>query len=554
MNETTPTIESTEGNLSGGDGRYQVIARRYRPRKFAEVVGQEAVSEAIRQAILQQRLAHAYLFCGPRGVGKTSMARIFAAALQCPDAVDGNSCGQCSTCQRIHLGEDSDVTELDGASHRGIDDIRNLIEHVQYAPTQGQYRVFIIDEVHMLTREAFNSLLKTLEEPPAHVKFIFATTEPERVIPTVLSRCQRCDFCSISSSDIVRRLEQICQEEGVTAGEELLENIASLARGGMRDAQSLLDQVLSFAGDQPGAEDLDRITGRVSPQSLEQLLEAVDSGDLSQVIEVLTPIFGGGTEPSVLTEQIADQLRQRMHDGVAGDWSEKDLEANLLAQEILQETRQKLRRQDRGELVLELALMRMATLHCLVPLSVSAVAVSSAPEMKQSTVSTGGAEASSAGRAAIARKAVERSVQEASSATQQGSPAAENPAPSQVAPAVDEEPAAEVFEQLVQLVAGDSPMLARRIRAEGKLTPDGNEWQLHASEVLKLELAQDSAVKALDRWQRQHGTLVIMSAEASGPEEKPAETPSDQPDKPEIIHQAEEIFSSNARHRGPSSS
>jgi len=295
----------------------------------------------------------------------------------------------------------------------------------------------------------------------------------------------------------------------------------------------------------------------VSPQSLEQLLEAVDSGDLSQVIEVLTPILGGGTEPSVLTEQIADQLRQRMHDGVAGDWSEKDLEANLLAQEILQETRQKLRRQDRGELVLELALMRMATLHSLVPLSVSAVAVSSAQEMEKSPVSpvsTEGAAASVAGRAADARKAVERSVQEAPSTTQQGSPPAENPAPSQVAPAVDEDPASEVFEQLVQLVAGDSPMLARRIRAEGKLIPDGNEWQLHASEMLKLELEQDSAVKALDSWQRQHGTIAILSVEVSGPEEKPAETPSDQPDKPEIIHQAEEIFSSKARHRGPKSS
>ena len=543
MSDTTSTLNSTDENPSQGDGRYQVIARRYRPRRFDAVVGQEAVSAVIRGAILQQRLAHAYLFCGPRGVGKTSMARIFAAALQCREALEGNPCGDCSTCQRIFVGEDSDVTELDGASHRGIDDIRSLIEHVQYAPTQGPYRIFIIDEVHMLTREAFNALLKTLEEPPSHVKFIFATTEPERVIPTVLSRCQRCDFRSISNSDIVRRLGQICEEEGVVAAEGLLENIASLARGGMRDAQSLLDQVLAFAGDHPGPEDLDRITGRVSRERLEGLLAAVDSEDLTAVIEKLTPIFDKGTEPSVLTEQIAEELRQRLHRGVSGGWSEKDLEANLLAQEILQETRQKLRRQDRGDLVLELALMRMATLRGLVPMTASCATtvVESAVAPAPSPVP-----GSSVQKVEQASDDGHRQSSVENPHTDEPPVVADDP---QTAMSAAETAAVADWEQLITGLREDSPRLARRISIEGKLQRQGDRWQLQASETLKGELEQESVKRVIGTWERDHGRLTILVEEAresaqDGEEEHHST-------KPEIIQQAEEIFSSKARNRGP---
>ncbi|MGE4618672.1 MAG: DNA polymerase III subunit gamma/tau [Planctomycetota bacterium] len=568
MSDTTPTIDSDHGPSSENDrsqaGRYQVIARRYRPRRFAEVVGQEAVSEAIRQAILQGRLAHAYLFCGPRGVGKTSMARIFASALQCPDAVDANSCGECSSCQRIFVGEDSDVTELDGASHRGIDDIRSLIEHVQYAPTHGRYRIFIIDEVHMLTREAFNSLLKTLEEPPAHVKFIFATTEPERVIPTVLSRCQRCDFSSISPTDIVRRLGQICEEEGATAGEGLLENIASLARGGMRDAQSLLDQVLSFAGDHPGTEDLDRITGRVSQECLEGLLDAVDSDDLSRVIEVLNPIFGQGTEPSVLTEQIAEELRQRLHRGVSQGWSEKDLEANLLAQEIIQETRQKLRRQDRGDLLLELALMRLGTLRALVPLGslvsrktlpqatepqatepqATEPPVETAGESSASVVSESKTPVASVGRAQAAREAIEKAHSSSSAAAPLTEP--------ESAKTASAETNGDPFEDLVDALRKESPILGRRLRAEGRLDRQEGGWQLLASERLKGEMEQSTVVRLTEKWQRDHGSLTISVGEIKATEATGSKSvESNLESKPEIVQQAEEIYSSKARNRGP---
>ncbi|MEE2856929.1 MAG: DNA polymerase III subunit gamma/tau [Planctomycetota bacterium] len=563
MNEQSPTPPAVQNDATSG--RYEVIARRYRPRKFDDVVGQESVAEALRQAILQNRLAHAYLFCGPRGVGKTSMARIFARTLQCPDGEDAVPCDQCATCEQIFRGEDSDVTEMDGASHRGIDDIRSLIEHVQYAPSSGPYRIFIIDEVHMLTREAFNSLLKTLEEPPAHVKFIFATTEPERVIPTVLSRCQRFDFASISRGDIERRLGQICQQEGADPQPELLENIASLADGGMRDAQSLLDQVLSFAGDQPGPEDLNRITGRVSSEALADLLSAVDCGDLSTVVAKATAIFAGGTEASVLTEQIAETLRQRLHTGVSDGWGEEDLEANLLAQEIIQETRQKLRRQDRGDLLLELALMRMGTLRSLVPIrsltspdvATAAASISRSPRdqdpdppvaavAKEPTVPDAAivpeqpATKLPARGAAAAREALRKREGDAKSsgvasavATTDADPVTEGDSPE---------------DQLIDLLRKVDKLLPRMIRLGGGITRVGDGWQLQTTSELSQALATDAAQKALSSWQKKHGSIEIEEYPADA---DPAPGSSGSAEKPEIVGQAADIFSSEAKNRGP---
>ena len=227
---------------------YLVLARKYRPQAFEEVVGQESVTTTLRNALASGRVAHAYLFSGPRGVGKTTTARILAKALNCEqsDGPTPSPCHQCGSCRGIANGDDIDVIEIDAASNTGVDDIRTLRDNVRYAPARARFKVYIVDEVHMLSRSAFNAFLKTLEEPPPHVKFIFCTTEPHRLPDTIHSRCQRFDFRRISTDDIVRRLEQICTAEGVEAGHAALRLIARSSKGGMRDSETLLDQLTSY--------------------------------------------------------------------------------------------------------------------------------------------------------------------------------------------------------------------------------------------------------------------------------------------------------------------
>src|ERR1700722_8220524 len=226
---------------------YTVLARRYRSGTFDEVIGQDHVAQTLKKAIRTGRIAHAYLFCGTRGVGKTSMARILAKALNCqsfPGPTD-TPCGKCDSCQGIARGEDIDVIEIDAASNTGVDNVRDVISNSQFRPARSRFKVYIIDEVHMLSKNAFNALLKTLEEPPEHVKFILATTEPEKVLPTILSRCQRFDFRNIPSREIAGHLKEICKKEKAAADEEALLLVAKAGAGSMRDALSLLDRLLS---------------------------------------------------------------------------------------------------------------------------------------------------------------------------------------------------------------------------------------------------------------------------------------------------------------------
>src|SRR2546429_4566575 len=225
---------------------YQVIARKYRPQRFAEVVGQEHVTQTLANAIKQSRVAHAYLFCGPPGTGKTTIARIFAKCLNCAGGPKVGFDDNDPRCQEITEGRWLDVLEIDGASNRGIDEIRELRDTVKYAPATSKFKIYIIDEVHMLTKEAFNALLKPLEEPPAHVKFLFATTEPEKVLPTILSRCQRFDLRRIPAALIVKHLASIAKQEKVKIDQAALDAVARGADGGLRDAESTLDQLISF--------------------------------------------------------------------------------------------------------------------------------------------------------------------------------------------------------------------------------------------------------------------------------------------------------------------
>src|SRR3982751_1651918 len=259
---------------------YQVIARKYRPQRFSDVVGQEHVTQTLSRAIEQKRIAHAYLFCGPRGTGKTTIARIFAKCLNCTDGPKVDFDDNDPRCQEITEGRSLDVLEIDGASNRGIDEIRELRETAKYAPASSRFKIYIIDEVHMLTKEAFNALLKTLEEPPSHVKFMFATTEPEKVLPTILSRCQRFDLRRIPEALIVKHLAEIAKKEKVKIEPAALDAIARGAEGGMRDAESTLDQLISFCGDKIEESDVLSMFGLTAQNQLMEICRAILAGEI----------------------------------------------------------------------------------------------------------------------------------------------------------------------------------------------------------------------------------------------------------------------------------
>jgi DNA polymerase-3 subunit gamma/tau len=288
---------------------YQVIARKYRPQTFRDVVGQEHVTTTLTRAIEQNRIAHAYLFCGPRGTGKTTIARIFAKCLNCTDGPKVDFDENDSRCREIAEGRSLDVLEVDAASNRGIDEIRGLRETVRYAPATSKFKIYIIDEVHMLTKEAFNALLKTLEEPPAHAKFMFATTEPEKVLPTILSRCQRFDLRRIPTALIVKHLEQIAVKENVKVDTAALHAIARGAEGGMRDAESTLDQLISFCGAKIEESDVLSMFGLTSQSKLIDLAGAILGGDVTLALKQLNELAASGKDLARLISDLLNHFR-----------------------------------------------------------------------------------------------------------------------------------------------------------------------------------------------------------------------------------------------------
>ncbi len=290
---------------------YVVIARRYRPQTFGEVVGQEPIARTLVHALSTGRIAHAYLFAGPRGIGKTSMARILAKALCCQksDGPTATPCEECEVCRGVTRGDDLDVLEIDGASNRGIEEVRTLRENARYRPARARSKIYIIDEVHMLTTEAFNALLKILEEPPGHVRFIFATTEPQKVPATILSRCQRFDFRRIPTRTIVQHLRGICAREKVKAGDEALYAVAQASAGGMRDAQSLLDQLVTLGEGEARTEDLESLLGTVSHRRMEALLSAVARGDEAAALAVYAEAHDRGVDAAEFLKQFIDTVR-----------------------------------------------------------------------------------------------------------------------------------------------------------------------------------------------------------------------------------------------------
>jgi DNA polymerase-3 subunit gamma/tau len=288
---------------------YEVLARKWRPKQFEDVVGQEHVTRTLRHAVESGRVAHAYLFVGPRGIGKTSLARIFAKVLNCEAAAPGKSCDVCDMCRETAEGRSLDVLEIDGASNNGVDQVRGLRDQVAFAPTRGRYRIFIIDEVHMLSSAAFNALLKTLEEPPPHVKFIFATTEGDKVLPTIVSRCQRFDLRRIQTPLIVERLRTICESERITIDDDALLAVARGAEGGMRDALSSLDQLISFKGDSLTEDDVLAVFGLVSRKALEGLATAVLKGDMPEILKLVNAFDSSGKDLRRLTVELMEHFR-----------------------------------------------------------------------------------------------------------------------------------------------------------------------------------------------------------------------------------------------------
>jgi DNA polymerase-3 subunit gamma/tau len=287
----------------------QALYRRWRSRTFEEVLGQEHVTRTLRNALLGGRIAHAYLFAGPRGTGKTTMARLLAKAVNCLSEGDEKPCNQCSICQAINEGRLLDLIEIDAASNRGIDEIRDLREKVGFRPNEAQYKVYVIDEVHMLTNEAFNALLKTLEEPPPHVIFVLATTEPHKIPATILSRCQRFDFRRASLGDLRRKLNRICESEGIAIEEAALELVARSAAGSFRDAESLLDQLASYGDDEITLAQVQSVLGTVSSQAIRKLVGHLVKRDVAGGLDLINQVVGDGVDPRQFNRELIEYLR-----------------------------------------------------------------------------------------------------------------------------------------------------------------------------------------------------------------------------------------------------
>jgi DNA polymerase-3 subunit gamma/tau len=366
----------------GESAAYQVVARRYRPQRFDELVGQEHVARGLSGAIESGRIGHAYLFTGARGVGKTSAARIYAKALECAAGPAAEPCNACDSCLAISAGQDVDVVEIDAASNRGIDEIRQLRQNVAVRPARGRFKIYIIDEVHMLTREAFNALLKTLEEPPGHVKFVLCTTEPEKLPITILSRCQRFDFQTVDIPAIARRLAQIVEAEGAAVDPAALDLIARRAAGSMRDSQSLLEQLLGAAAGPIGVDDVHAVIGTGREERIGALVQALARRDAKAALAAFDAARSGGADPGGVLEQVLAALRdallasvgcgpESLHEGaglgidVAAFGREAGTATVLAMLQIVDHALARMRSSSHATVLAEMAVVRLAALESL---------------------------------------------------------------------------------------------------------------------------------------------------------------------------------------------
>jgi DNA polymerase-3 subunit gamma/tau len=375
---TKPSDKPADAPKASPSANYTVVARRYRPQQFADLVGQEHVAQALTNAITSGRIAHAYLFTGARGTGKTSTARILAKALNCEKGPTPTPCDVCDICKSITSGNDIDAIEIDGASNNKVDEARELRSNVGYMPTRARFKIYIIDEVHMVTQQAFNALLKTMEEPPPHVKFILATTDPQKIPITILSRCQRYDFAPVSSRKIFDALKHIVGKEQIDADPEALRLLARRANGSMRDSQTLLEQLLASADGKLTAEQVHSVFGTLPEDAVLELADAIVSGDAKAAVEHIGASAEKGLQLGELLDQLTDHWRGMMLAAVGAVESAElselaaekvkqhtattNLDAVLAGLEILTATKSKLRGSPHAQVLLEVAAVRLAKL------------------------------------------------------------------------------------------------------------------------------------------------------------------------------------------------
>ena len=316
---------------------YQALYRKWRPRTFDSVIGQEAITDTLKNAIIRNTISHAFLFAGPRGTGKTSCAKIFAKALNCTNLKNGEPCNECENCKAADKGSMPDIMEIDAASNNGVDEIREIRDKVKYAPTQGKYKVYIIDEVHMLSIGAFNALLKTLEEPPAHVVFILATTELQKVPATIISRTQRYNFKRISKSDLEKRMQYILQQENIKYDEKALSVIAQVADGGMRDALSILDQLLSYEKESVNYDDALKVTGFAARENIEKILLSLLNLDAESALKFSRQSLSEGASSKNILDELIDLTTNSLMINKAGD---QENDSNFLTDEFAEKVKE----------------------------------------------------------------------------------------------------------------------------------------------------------------------------------------------------------------------
>ncbi len=468
---------------------YLVLARKYRPRRFDEVAGQPAVAMTLKNAIRLDRIAHAYLFAGPRGVGKTSLARILAATLCCEKAAKtraSDPCGACDRCVAIQRGNDLDVVEIDAASNRGIDDIRQLRDKARVAPMRGDRKVYIVDECHQLTSEAFNALLKTLEEPPAHVLFVLATTELERVPDTIRSRCQTFEFRRVPDGEIAARLKAICAAEKIDAEDAALAAVARAARGGMRDAQSLLDQLITLGGGAVKLADVRAVTGALGPEAVGRLLDVTIGGDLAGVIAEVDRLDRAGIGANEVLDALLEQLRDLQiacaiganapleSSGADRERIERharalDVDRALQFTNLALHARRRLRDHDDPRVLLETTLLRMARIANLIPIADALATL--AGEVRPAAPNAPGS--------APPRSAAPASIASAPAATPAASPAPATSSGAAAPGAPNSDPAA-IHAAIVADVARTNPSVAPWLRSFAPHAFDGATLELTA--------------------------------------------------------------------------